>query len=99
VGAGNTAEAALPSVGAWHHVAGTYDGVTVRLYVDGVEVAAKATTVAAVPVTASNLHIGHKDTESIASDSFSGVLDEVVLYSRALSVAEVRLLFSGKTPL
>ena len=29
----------VPSPGAWHHIAGTWDGATMRLYLDGVEVA------------------------------------------------------------
>ena len=34
------------SLNTWHHVAATYDGSMVRLYVDGVEVSAQAATAA-----------------------------------------------------
>ncbi len=34
-GAGHTASGPAPSTGAWHHVAGTWDGVTMRVYLDG----------------------------------------------------------------
>lgn len=38
------AQVTQPADDAWHHIAGTYDGATVRLWIDGVNVASAALT-------------------------------------------------------
>ncbi|MCK4342415.1 MAG: LamG domain-containing protein [Phycisphaerae bacterium] len=72
--------------GAWNHVAATFDGTYQRVYVNGV-------------LTDQNLFSGPVQTNSHALfmgsnpaeqwDLFDGSLDEVRIYSRALSTAEV----------
>jgi len=44
VGGGAWTSASFTWDGNWHHVAGSYDGVTVRVYVDGVLLASQAQT-------------------------------------------------------
>jgi chitodextrinase len=75
----------------WHLVAATFDGVTGRLYVDGVLVASD--TFVAQPSTNLPLYIG----EYYAGPSYTwfGSLDEVRLYNRALTTAEVATIFNG----
>jgi hypothetical protein len=74
-----------PAVGVWQHVAATYDGVTARFYVDGVEVASRAFSG----------NVGDSDAWRIgayglsASGFFDGVIDEVRIYDRALSRSEI----------
>lgn len=77
---------AVVADGTWHHVAGTYDGNELRLYVDGeldasVVVGAKAIDVAA------DLLIGRNFSGT--DFGFAGTLDEVMVYGRALSAIEV----------
>jgi hypothetical protein len=86
-----TVTTALPAVATWTHVAGTYDGAAVRLYVNGLQV---ASTPATAPMTATTdpLQIGTKGPGSAAGDHFNGLLDEVRLYGRALSAAEIGVL-------
>ncbi len=69
----------------WTHVASTYDGATLRVFVNGAEVATKA---ASGPIATSNdqLSIGGN---TIWGEYFAGVLDEVRIYNRALSPAEI----------
>ena len=72
----------------WHHYALTYDGTTLRLYEDGVEVGAQSTTV--VTIDDNPLRIGG---QSKAVDRFwDGTIDEVKIYKRALTTAEVKRL-------
>ena len=71
--------------GAWSHVATTYDRATWRLYVNGVQVASRAFT-GAIPVSTGALRIGGN---SIWGEWFSGQIDEVRVYDRALSPLEV----------
>ena len=70
----------------WTHVATTYDGATQSLYVNGVLVASRPQAGAAA--TAPNpLHIGG---DSIWGEYFAGMIDEVRIYNRALSQAEIQ---------
>jgi len=84
-------ETTLPPVNQWVHVASTYDGDRMVIYFDGVEVASLAVT-GAVPVTANPLHLGTKTAASGTQNHLNGMLDQVRLYGRALSAAEVTLL-------
>jgi hypothetical protein len=97
-GSRNAVAAAAPAVGQWVHVAGTYDGRTLRLFVGGVAVASQAAT-GAIAVTSGNLHVGTRTAASTVDTEFwSGLIDEVMLYDRALNDAELRGLASGSTP-
>jgi hypothetical protein len=86
-----TVTATLPAVNVWTHVAGTYDGTALRLYVNGVQVASTAATVA-MPTTTDPLFIGSKGIGVAQGDHFNGRLDEVRVYWRALSAAEIAAL-------
>jgi hydrogenase maturation factor HypE len=76
--------ATLP-LGQWSHLATTYDGQTVRLFVNAVQVASVA---ASGPVAVSNgaLRIGGNN---VWGEYFTGRIDEVRLYRRALGAAEI----------
>jgi hypothetical protein len=72
--------------GEWHHVAGAYDGLNVRLYVDGVlrEAIEHAGTIDAATF---NVNIG-RNTE-YTDRFYNGLVDEVRIYHGALSPTEV----------
>jgi hypothetical protein len=93
VGIGNTNYASvsttLPSVGAWHHVAGTYDGSAMQLYIDG-QLMESSVASGVVRTTTTPLGIGNKLQTQYASDDFHGIIDEVRLYARALSLPEIQ---------
>jgi chitodextrinase len=76
---------ALPA-NTWTHVAGTYDGTTLRLFLNGVQVASTPQT-GPIAVSDGALRIGGN---SIWGEHFQGRLDEIRIYNRALSVAEVQ---------
>ena len=67
-------------------MATTYDGANWRLYVDGVQVATKAYT---KPIPTSTGAVTSIGGNAIWSEYFSGRIDEVRVYDRALSAAEV----------
>ena len=72
--------------GVWHHVALTYDGgSTVKLYVDGLLDASSA--FGYNTVLTGNLYLGSPVGGN--TNHFAGLLDEVVIFNRALSAAEV----------
>ncbi len=77
----------------WHHVASTYDGQRIRQYVNGVQVDSAAFTYTMVADTRP-LRIG-ADTPGLF-EVFNGKLDDVRIYGRALSGAEVAELSSAR---
>src|SRR5262249_42611021 len=87
--------ATLPSVGVWHHVAGTYAGTTIKLYVDGVQVASQAAT-GQINTTTGPLFIGTKNPTAPPGDHFKGSLDEVYVFDRGLSAAGVQQNMQGR---
>ena len=75
------------AAGQWHHVAATYDRQYMRLYVDGVEVGSISKsgdidTNGNVPAAVGNQPQGGKP--------FDGLIDEVRLYSSALTVEQIQ---------
>ncbi|HEY6730298.1 MAG TPA: LamG-like jellyroll fold domain-containing protein [Solirubrobacterales bacterium] len=85
-GVENTAAGtAALGLNAWSHLAATYDGTNLRFYVNGALVTTKATS-GAMPNTANPLRIGGN---AIWGEYFSGLIDEVRVYNRALSAAEI----------
>ena len=64
----------------------TYDGATMRIYVNGVQVASRAQS-GAIAVGNGALRIGGNN--SFAGEFFRGLIDEVRVYNRALSAAEI----------
>jgi hypothetical protein len=81
-----TGTAALPT-GAWTHLAVTYDGANMRLYVNGVLVRTTARAGAMI-ATDGVLHIG--GNQVWGGEFFGGVMDEIRIYNRALSVSEIQ---------
>jgi hypothetical protein len=81
---GATAPSPL-ALNTWTHLASTYDGTTLRLYVNGTQVATKAFS-GAMAATASPLRIGGN---AVWGEYFSGLIDEVRVYNRALSATEI----------
>ncbi|MCI0669588.1 MAG: Ig-like domain-containing protein, partial [Myxococcaceae bacterium] len=78
---------------AWTHLAATYDGATMRLYVNGKQVTSRTLS---GPMATSDrpLRIGGN---SVWGEFFNGLIDEVRIYNRALSQAEI--LTDMNTPL
>jgi hypothetical protein len=80
-------------VGRWSHLAVTYDGAAVRLYVNGVETTRQLAS-GTIRRTIAPLWIGGNRPYG---EYFRGVIDDVRVYDRALGSADVRAAMS--TPL
>ncbi len=77
-----------PFDGNFHHIAGTWDGFNVRLYIDGV---LQGTTVLTSPVNNSRpVNIGYAWGGGSPQRFFNGVIDEAAVYGRSLTAAEIR---------
>jgi hypothetical protein len=71
--------------GKWHHVAGTWDGATSRLYVDGAFVGSKA--VSAMKTNTVDLLLGAGTDGSCRP--YAGLLDEVSVWSVARTAQQI----------
>jgi DNA-binding winged helix-turn-helix (wHTH) protein len=85
--------------GQWHHVAGTFDGLVVRLYVDGAEVGfgvhgPKGSKIRYGLSTNNDLLIG--GYVGTCTAPFRGEIGEVEVFNRALSQTEIASLFRAR---
>jgi hypothetical protein len=74
------------ALNTWTHVATTYDGTTLRIFVNGVQASSLAVT-GGIKSSTGALRIGGNN---IWGEFFSGLIDEVRIYNRALSAAELQ---------
>ena len=74
------------ALNTWTHLAATYDGAMLRLFVNGAEVRANAAA-GAITTSTGALHIGGN---AIWAEFFTGLVDEVRVYNRALTGAEIQ---------
>src|SRR5262245_4566537 len=83
IGADGTA--ALP-LNTWSHLAASYDGTTIRLYVNGALVRSQAAA-GSIVTSANSLRIGGN---TVWGEYYAGLIDEVRVYNVALSAAEIQ---------
>jgi len=85
--------------GEWHHVVGTYDGERLALYIDG---KLDNSELASGKIALNNqpIYIGHEpDSPKWSPDKYwNGLIDDVRIYSYALSEAEIKALYQDKEP-
>lgn len=74
----------------WYHIAGVFDGATSKTYIDG---ELKGSVEVPVPIDDSQLplRIGSDDGNSF----FNGQMDQVLIWKRPLSSAEIRAVIDG----
>ncbi|MBI4385265.1 LamG domain-containing protein [Candidatus Parcubacteria bacterium] len=89
------ATASFPSNNQWHHIVATQTGTTCNIYLDGALV--KTATVSAI---ANGTTPGTNDilisTYDGSSYPFNGKIDDVRIYNRALTYAEVLQLYNSR---
>ena len=79
----------------WHHLCSTFDGAHLHMFINGVN--RRTVSVAWQGTTrwpTSGVHIG-VDSNHHTIWRFNGLIDEVRIYNRALSAAEVRAIFNA----
>lgn len=87
--AANTAFSAISNPREWNHVVGTWDGTNINIYINGVS--GTADTYTGSMTTTPNFAIGRLGTDQF---NFKGSIDETRIYNRALTAAEVKLLYN-----
>jgi hypothetical protein len=76
--------------GSWTHIAGTYDGTTSKIYVNGKLTGSREVN-GTITVGNQLVCIGaHSPVEPADRNWFNGIIDEVCIYNRALSAEEIK---------
>jgi hypothetical protein len=81
--------------GEWHHVAGTYDGATAWLFVDGKPDGGSLATAGTIAKNTQKVLVGANSEQT--ARLWKGSIDDVRVYTRALTEAEIRYL-ADQTP-
>jgi glucose/arabinose dehydrogenase len=77
---------------SWNHVATSFDGTTYKTFVNGQEVYSTTAFAGLKPYATQQLNIGRVD------NYFQGQIDDVRIYNRALSAADIASLAQIQTP-
>jgi hypothetical protein len=94
-GSAYTGVAAPATAGEWFHIAATHDGTTLRLYTNGEE---RASAAAPLPYNSNeNLYFGG-DPGCNGRSWYTGLVDDVCIFSKAMSASQVQELASGSIP-
>lgn len=86
------------TLNTWHMLTGTYDGTTVKLYVDGVLKASKAVATAISWAQSDGFVIGkmaYKHTNDTYYFPFNGYINDVRVYSTSLDANDVLALYNN----
>jgi Concanavalin A-like lectin/glucanases superfamily len=87
-------------VNDWFHAAATFDGTTLRLYMNG-ELVDSAAFSLPLPVTDTPLYLGTNKNDSGLSNAhhpWEGSLDEILLYDLVLPAESIAALAAGERP-
>jgi len=87
-GFNNVTSAATVTTGAWVHLAGTWDGSTVKLYVNGILSGTASVTGSNIVSSTNQLWIGGNSAGT--PEMFAGSVDEVRVWNRALCQSEIQ---------
>ncbi len=81
-----------PLLKEWYHIALTYDGSQMKLYVNGQEKSSKAVA-GELKVNSRPVSFG---SDNGAQKFFKGTIDDVRIYSQALTAEEIQAIYNGQ---
>jgi len=91
----------VPSLSAmvpdtWHHIGASFDGGLVRIYFDGAIDNEELVAVSVLPLNGLGVAIGYDHVRNMWPTS--GTIDEIMIYDRALTPAEVVAIYAELAP-
>lgn len=87
--------------GNWHHIVGTFDGTTKKIYIDGVLNNSVVVPAGAIINSPDPVVFGGRQNTTpnpVGNTSFEGMLDNVAIYDTALAPNQVAFLAAGGNP-
>ncbi len=83
------------TLNTWHHIAATYDGSYVQLYIDGSSSGSPQGYNGGIYQGTSQVLIGDSITWQPFSNTFNGIIDDVRIYNRALGQEEIQAIYDA----
>lgn len=91
---GGTSIGSPSNLNQWYHVVYTWDGTTGISYVDGIQINSSTTANAAIGANNLSLLIGKANWNNINAEPFHGWIDDINIYSCAITQQEVDSLYN-----
>jgi hypothetical protein len=86
----------VPTAGVWYHLVGTYDGTTMRLYVNGAQVATTGQS-GNILASAEPLMIGAARRGGVVQEYFPGTVNDCALYNAVLDATTILQHYFART--
>jgi len=83
---------------AWHFIVGTWDGITLRIYIDGTQEGTGTAYAVAPAYAATNyVRVGARNLTGTDTLFYTGLLDDIALWNgKALSASEITSLYTDE---
>jgi hypothetical protein len=85
------------ALNVWYHVVGTYDGATLKTYVNGVLDRSSAGAGKSIGATSKTIAIGNQGNTTSTSSYFHGEIKDARIHNRALDADEVAASYNGES--
>jgi hypothetical protein len=85
------------SVNAVHHLVGTWNGTTLKIYVDGSLAASNAPGISVATTNTSTNYIGSRWDNSGDGQKFKGIIDEVAIYGTDIGATRIAAHYAAGT--
>jgi len=93
----DTLDIGLTHKNQWMHIAGTWDGTTLKLYKDGTLINTNVPGVSDVSST-NSIYLGRRHDAAGSVNFFPGYIDDPIIIDTALTAAQIETLFTGAVP-
>ncbi|MCM8816508.1 MAG: LamG domain-containing protein [Candidatus Omnitrophica bacterium] len=85
----------VPVMNSWSHIAITYDGSSLKIFINGV-LKGETATFGAIVYQDKPLNIGNYNENPVKANGFPGLIDELAIFNRALTPQEIASLYNEK---
>ena len=83
------------SLNQWHLVVGTWDGTVASIYIDGQLKNSETTGTYTIAHDSTALALGTEVTSGVKDVWFNGIIDEAMIYNKALNAQEISALYNA----
>jgi hypothetical protein len=89
----STTSTSITNMNKWVHIVGTYNSSTAVIYINGFSEGSSLITLTTPPLNSTGINLGSLIN---ANYCFNGSIDDVMIFNRSLSAAEVQALYNNQ---